>query len=82
MELKDTISMMESADYKERFKAEYHQLAIRLKKLREMLDKWDAGTLPFEPICPRSVYTRQVQAMGEYLDVLEIRALIESIHLM
>ena len=26
MELKDTVSLMQSADYKERFKAEYYQL--------------------------------------------------------
>ena len=29
MELKDTISMMTSSDYKERFRAEYFQLKIR-----------------------------------------------------
>lgn len=29
MELKDTVEMMLSADYKERFKAEYYQLKIR-----------------------------------------------------
>ena len=30
MELKDTIEMMVSVDYKERFKAEYLQLKIRM----------------------------------------------------
>ena len=54
MELKNTVSMMESTDYKERFKAEYEQLRIRFEKLNAMLDKWDAGTLPFTPTCPRS----------------------------
>lgn len=34
MELKDTVEMMNSADYKERFKAEYQQVVIRYKKLR------------------------------------------------
>ena len=33
MELKDTIELMQSADYKDRFKAEYFQAVIRLKKL-------------------------------------------------
>lgn len=42
-ELKDTIEMMGSADYKERFKAEYYQNVIRYEKLRAMLDKWDKG---------------------------------------
>ena len=30
MQLKDTIEMMTSEDFKERFKAEYYQLLIRL----------------------------------------------------
>lgn len=33
MELKDTIAMMQSEDYKERFKAEYYQIVIRYQKL-------------------------------------------------
>ena len=37
MELKDTIQMMQSADYKERFKAEYYQTVIRYEKLDAML---------------------------------------------
>ena len=44
MELTDTIEMMKSADYKERFKAEYYQLKIRLEALCEM---YDAGTLGY-----------------------------------
>ena len=35
MELKDTIPQMNSEDYKERFKAEYNQLKIRLEKLHK-----------------------------------------------
>ena len=38
MELKDTIELMQSEDYKERFKAEYHQLRIRFEKLKAKLD--------------------------------------------
>ncbi len=53
MNLKDTIEMMQSEDYKERFKAEYYQLEIRTEKLKAMLDKWDAGELSFKPTCPR-----------------------------
>ena len=29
MELRDTVEMMNSADYKERFKAEYYQVVVR-----------------------------------------------------
>lgn len=39
MELKDTIELMQSSDYKDRFKAEYFQVAIRLQKLDDMLKK-------------------------------------------
>ena len=42
MELKDTIIGMTSADYKERFKAEYQQVKIRYTKLKALLNKWDA----------------------------------------
>ena len=45
MELKDTVEMMNSTDYKERFKAEYQQVVIRYKKLKNMLDKWDNDKL-------------------------------------
>ena len=36
MNLKDTVEMMESIDYKERFKAEYFQLEIRVNGLRNI----------------------------------------------
>lgn len=49
MELKDTVGMMNSSDYKERFKAEYHQLKIRLEKLTIMLQQLDKGELKFKP---------------------------------
>lgn len=49
MELKDTIEMMNSEDYKERFKAEYYQAKIRYDKLHRMLIKYEAGTLDFKP---------------------------------
>ncbi len=81
MELKDTVEMMNSADYKERFKAEYNQLAIRHKGLKSMLDKWDNGTLQFKPTCPRSTYNMQIKAMVDYLAVLEARAVMENVDL-
>nr|DAK60893.1 MAG TPA: hypothetical protein [Caudoviricetes sp.] len=62
MELKDTVALMASADYKERFKAEYYQLVIRFKKLQTMLEKWDKGELDFTPTCPKAAYAFQVKA--------------------
>ena len=81
MELKDTIELMESADYKERFKAEYYQTKIRYDKLHKMLVKYEARTLEFEPICPIEILQDQTYYMGNYLKTLEIRAEIEKIEL-
>lgn len=81
MELKDTIEMMVSDDYKERFRAEYYQAVIRYKKLKAMLEKWDNVTLEFEPTCPRSTYNLQIRAMTDYIAVLEARSVMENIDL-
>lgn len=81
MELKDTAEMMQSADYKERFKAEYHQTKIRYGKLHNMIVKADAGTLEFTPTCPIALLKDQAAAMGKYLYCLEVRAQIEHIEL-
>lgn len=79
MELKDTTVMMTSPDYKERFKAEYYQLKIRYEKLKKMFDNWD--NLDFKPTCPKSLYRRQLQAMNNYLLILNTRAELENIDL-
>lgn len=81
MKLGDTVEMMDSVDYKERFKAEYVQLAIRYNGLRNMLEKWDNGTLEFEPTCPRSTYNLQIEAMVNYITILEARAVMEDVDL-
>ena len=81
MRLDDTAERMSSPDYKERFRAEYCQVAIRYHKLKAMLDKWDQGMLDFKPTCPRSIYSMQVKAMTDYIAVLEARAVMEGIEL-
>ncbi len=81
MELRDTVEMMNSADYKERFKAEYQQVVIRHQKLKAMLTKWDSGELNFNPTCPRSTYNMQIKAMTDYIAVLEARAVMENVDL-
>lgn len=80
-ELRDTIEMMNSGDYKERFKAEYYQVVIRYQKLKSMLDKWDNDQLEFTPTCPRSTYNMQIAAMTDYIAVLEARAVMEGVEL-
>ena len=81
MELKDTIEMMNSLDYKERFKAEFYQTRIRYEKLRLMCSKYETGKLDFEPKCSLSLLKDQLNAMDKYLYCLEMRAAIEGIDL-
>lgn len=81
MELKDTIELMNSSDYNDRFKAEYQQVKIRYEKLHKMLVKWDAGTLDFEPTCSKALLMEQERYMREYIRCLETRAEIECVDL-
>lgn len=81
MELKDTIELMNSSDYKDRFKAEYLQTKIRREKLHAMLVKHRAGTLEFTPTCPIATLMTQERHMTEYLNDLEVRAAVEKIDL-
>ena len=81
MELRDTIELMESTDYKDRFKAEYYQTKIRYDKLNKMIVKYEAGVLDFEPDCSLELFKKQASAMGQYLYILEVRAELEDIEL-
>ena len=95
--LNDTVSGMLSDDYKERFRAEYAQTKIRYEKLKvfnTMLEAHDMR-MPYEAglvsvlkpencpkhNCPFDLLRRQQAAMGEYLHILEIRAVMENIDL-
>jgi hypothetical protein len=80
-ELVDTSLEMASGDYKDRFKAEYKQLKIRLDKLLAMCRTWDEGKLTFKPTCPRDIYNQQISAMTAYLNVLKERAKLEAVEL-
>lgn len=81
MELKDTVEMMGSSDYKERFRAEYFQLKIRMSGLSKMLVKYKEGTLNFTPSCSYSLLSRQLETMKLYASYLLQRAEIEDIDL-
>ena len=81
IELKDTVEMMGSNDYKERFVAEYVQLKIRYKKLYAVLEKYAADKLDFKPTCPIEILYEQLDHMEAYLSVLETRAKYEGIEL-
>ena len=79
MELKDTVEMMLSNDYKERFKAEYWQLKIRHDKLQKMVDNWEK--LDFTPTSSYSTYVCQLLAMEDYMGLLKSRAEQEEVEL-
>ncbi len=81
MKLYETIEMMNSVDFKERFKAEYYQLSIRLDALVSMLNKWGNGALNFTPKCSKETLENQVIFMQGYKKILELRADIEEVEL-
>ena len=81
MELKYTVGMMVSEDYKERFRAEYLQCKIRMERLHKMIVKLLTGTLNFEPHCPTDLLIQQEAAMMTYKHALEMRAEYEGIEL-
>lgn len=81
MELQETIDLMKSSDFKDRFRAEYYQLKIRTEKLAAMLDKYKAGTLEFTPKCSIEILDKQCELMKAYLRILEERATIEDVEL-
>ena len=85
MELKETVEKMTSDDYKERFIAEYQQTKIRYEKLKHFCDVIEASQLAKieEPKhdCPLELLRKQQNLMGQYLHILELRAVIENIDL-
>ena len=81
MKLTDTVELMNGSDFKDRFRAEYYQLTIRLGKLENMLAKMKAGTLDFVPSCSYELLYEQVIFMKQYKRILEERAKIESVDL-
>lgn len=92
MELNDTIKLMNSNDYKDRFIAEYWQTKIRYERLKDFNTKIEAAkafnchhcdahmAVPAHD-CPDSMLQEQQHYMGMYLHVLEVRAVIEGINL-
>lgn len=75
--LEETIEMMESRDPVERFKAEYYQLAIRIIRLENKLKRKEA--ILDENL--KVLCSVQLSTMHGYLDLLELRAKREQIHI-
>ena len=82
MELIETIDLMLSGDHKERFKAEYNQLVIRTRKLKNIIDDYYNDRLKFELNTPINILEDQYKAMVTYCGILVKRAkLYEGISL-
>ena len=88
MELKATVELMVSPDYRERFIAEYWQTKIRYERLKAFNTKIKAVRIlgPYaveipKHDCPDELLCDQQRKMGEYLHILELRAEIEHIDL-
>lgn len=95
MDFKELIGLMQSPDYKERFVAEYFQLKDRYEKLNNFIARIEAANalLNHNPRgsktgvempkhdCPLYILKEQKDTMGEYLHILEVRAIIEGVSL-
>ena len=85
MELRETIDLMCSSNYKERFIAEYRQTKIRYEKLKNFCNKIEVETMLGKEVtkhdCLLQLLREQQKYMGLYLSILEKRALIENIKL-
>ena len=90
MELKATVPEMLSDNYKERFKAEYYQTKIRYERLKKFNTRIRAAEITGfmdnavempKHDCPVDLLREQQSVMGNYLHILEVRAVIEGIEL-
>ena len=71
----------DGSDYEERMRVEYRELAARVGRLRGMLQRYADGMLDFEPVCPITLLSRQLDVMDEYAVLLRHRAKIEHVDL-
>ena len=78
MKLSDTIDLMNSTDWKDRFVAEYNQLVIRLNKLEDSLN--NSPKFINDEIA-KALLMKQYDAMQLYKLCLEKRAVLAEIDL-
>lgn len=79
--LNETVDLMRSDDYKDRFIAEYAQAMIRAQKLELLLIDYRNNTLDFIPSTDIDTLTDQLTYMNRYILILQKRAKTESITL-
>jgi len=80
MDLKDTIPGMLSDDHKERLKAEYQQLIIRARRLKNVIDAAEDGRLDFNLNSPIELLKSQYEYMTCYIGTLVKRMANEGIN--
>ena len=81
MELKDTIELMSSTDWKDRFIAEYLQTKIRYEKLHKLIVRREVGKIEFNTPIPLESWNEQAYYMGMYLHELEKQAVLHGVEL-
>ena len=81
IELSETVNLMTSADWGERFIAEYLQTKVRYEKLHKLITKREVGKCPFETVIPLESWQDQAKYMGLYLHELEKQAVLHGIEL-
>lgn len=79
MTMNNAVAMVLSDDYKERLIAEYVETKIRYERLHSTIIKWCAGKADF--VTDIELLEEQAKHMGNYLKMLEIRAVKEDIEL-
>lgn len=81
----DTVHLMLSTDYKDRFVAEYRQTKIRYVKLKAYCDRIEMAMMHPRKVempphdCDLELLRQQQHYMGCYLGTLEKRAIVEGI---
>ena len=80
-DLQETVYAMTSDDYKQRFIAEYAQVAIRANKLSDVINRYFNDTLDFKLECGIWLLVEQYMVMKHYIEILQKRAEIENINL-
>lgn len=81
MKLENTVELMTSNDYKDRFLAEYYQVKIRYEKLLNTIKRYENKTLEFELSCDINLLRKQAFVMECYMDILKERANVECVEL-
>jgi len=73
MELKDTVNLMLSDDWRDRLKAEWLQVKIRYERLIGAINMADQGKGKYRSAEGRAVLKSQRDSMANYMTMLELR---------